>query len=579
MSPQNAVDVWDEASFCGVGDGAVGAARAGGWSWDFFTNFGSYMPRTHCMTTQAGGYDWPWIIALVGLTLGVIVAYAKIFIFWRRSYLAEAAEDRNHKLMELAWIFLWCAICGYAFQVLMFVWPAYRLLAVFLLVLNIWSWKFIANPEGMRVSLSAQRYRRERDEYLRDRTYQLERLVEQRTHELEEAKERAEAADKIKSMFLANMSHEIRTPLAAIMGYTDLLAEAQRDGASVAEQQDTVETIRRNSGHLLGIINDILDLSKIEAGRLSIERVRCSPAAIVREVVELLETKAQENRVRFALDLDRAGGEILSDPTRLRQIVMNLVGNAVKFTSNGTVRISAERLGTPRDPTLRLEISDEGIGMSEAEVSRLFEPFTQADSSTTRRFGGTGLGLTIAQRLAEALDGGITVRSAPGKGSTFTLTVAAVGAEAESGGESDGPQVRTGPVDLAGLRVLLVDDADDTARLHALVLSRAGADVRVCSNGEEAIARVESALRGGAGFDVVLMDVQMPVMSGLEATRLLRERGIGVPVIALTANAMREDERQCLESGCDGYLSKPVAREELIRACGRWAGSGGSRAA
>ncbi|MFU8830303.1 MAG: sensor histidine kinase, partial [Phycisphaerales bacterium] len=305
---------------------------------DFFTNSGSYRPRIECMQTASGSPDWFWIVVTGVLTLGIVAWYIRIFLFWRQCYYAEAERDRNRKMMELAQIFLWCAVCGYAMSVLMFVWPAYRLLAIFLLALNIWSWKFVATIEPFRISLSAKRLERELRESLESRASELERLVDERTAELKEARLQADAANRSKSVFLANMSHEIRTPMTAIMGFTELLSEE----GNTEDRAEAAATIKRNGQHLLGIINDILDLSKIESGEMTVERVECSVRSVLRDAESLYRPWAVEKGVAIEVDVDDSVPQsVTSDPTRLRQIVFNLISNAVKFTESGVVRVRA----------------------------------------------------------------------------------------------------------------------------------------------------------------------------------------------------------------------------------------------
>jgi signal transduction histidine kinase/ActR/RegA family two-component response regulator len=588
MGGQTAETIWNAAEFCSA-DAASPLTLASTAPWlsflDYFTNFGQYMDRTHCMVTATGESDWFWIFLIVGLTLGVVGAYLKIFIFWRRCYLSEEKADRNHKLMELAWVFAWCAVCGYAIQLLMFVWPAYRLIAVFLVVLNISAWRFIANPAGIRTSLAANRYRRELAESLTNRNAELERLVESRTAELEVARQKAEEADRVKSGFLANMSHEIRTPMAAILGYTDLLGQVHRGEADGVDATETLETIKRNGDHLLNVINDILDLSKIEAERLEIERVPCSPVELLLDVVELLSHKVQDQHVVMDVEIEAAQGCILSDPTRLRQIFINIIGNAIKFAPGGTVSISASRVELEAGPGLVVKVADSGIGMTEQQLDALFVPFTQADSSTSRKFGGTGLGLSIAQRLATALGGGIVAESQPGKGSVFTVTVAAepaavpVRTAEHKAFHIDASLSTKATVPLTGMRVLLTDDCADNRRLFAMQLRRAGALVTMCENGQQAVDRCSEAVGTHKPYHIVLMDVQMPVLNGLEATRLVRAMGISTPIVALTANAMREDEIRCIEAGCNAFVTKPIRREQLIQVCTQWAGGSASQAA
>ena len=393
--------------------------------------------------------------------------------------------------------------------------------------------------------------------------------------ELHQAKASAEAASRAKSAFLANMSHEIRTPMTAIVGYAEMLLKPDQPPA---ERLDCVQTIRRNGEHLLGVINDILDLSKIEAGQLSCESVPCSPAAVLWEVASMMRARAAAKGLRF--EVEAAAGlvpqTIRSDPTRLRQVLINLAGNAVKFTRAGTVRVTVGLAAGPDgpEPRLRFEVSDTGIGITVEQAGRLFEPFTQADASTTRRFGGTGLGLAISRRLARMLGGDITVTSAPGQGSTFALMVATgplegvrllsnlrEGVEAEP--VSRPPEEAAPPARLSG-RVLVAEDGPDIRRLLSAYLTEAGAAVTEADNGGVA---VELAL--AEPFGLILMDMQMPEVDGYAAATTLRARGYRGPIVALTAHAMADDRAKCLAAGCTDYLSKPVARRTLLATVAR----------
>ncbi len=391
--------------------------------------------------------------------------------------------------------------------------------------------------------------------------------------------ETAKTATQAKSQFLANMSHEIRTPLTAILGFADVLLD------SVEKQRDieAAHTIRRNSRHLLRLINDILDLSKIEANRLEMEFMDCSPTNIVADVISLMRVRSDAKQL--ALDLDYQGpipATIRSDPTQLRQILVNLLGNAIKFTDSGSVRLTTrlvQEAGQP--PRLALSVSDTGKGMAEREMERLFQPFVQGDMSTSREYGGTGLGLAISKRLAVALGGDITVTSIPGKGSTFCVTVDTgpledvpmLDSPTEVEAESDKvPRASAGPLPTLDCRVLLAEDGTDNQRLISFILRKAGAQVVVADNGkiacDEALAGRSDA-KGDSGnrpeaFDVILMDMQMPVLNGYEATQRLRDAGYAGPIIALTAHAMKDDRQKCLDAGCDDYVVKPIDRGKLL---------------
>jgi len=401
--------------------------------------------------------------------------------------------------------------------------------------------------------------------------------LETANRNLEELNRIAESATRAKSEFLANMSHEIRTPMTAILGFAELLLGEPGLEQAPPERREAILTIQRNGNYLLELINDILDLSKIEAGKLDIERIACSPTQILGDVVSLMRVRA--NAKNLALRLQYVGGipeTIHSDPVRLRQILINLISNAIKFTEVGEVRVVARlvrRLGKPA--LFQIDVIDTGIGLTEEQVSRLFKPFSQADSSTTRKFGGTGLGLTISKRLAEMLGGDIILSSAPGKGSTFSVTVEAGDlegvrllewpSEAAVSVKTAAPD-KTPPAPRLDGRILLAEDGPDNQRLIAFVLRKAGARVTVAENGQIAHDEALAARDRGEPYDLILMDMQMPVMDGYTATTKLREAGYTGPIVALTAHAMEGDELKCRAAGCDGYLTKPIDRPKFLQA-------------
>jgi signal transduction histidine kinase/ActR/RegA family two-component response regulator len=396
--------------------------------------------------------------------------------------------------------------------------------------------------------------------------------VEENNRVLQQASERAREATSAKSAFLANMSHEIRTPMTAILGFAEQIEDGDLPPAGV---QAAVQTIRRHGEYLLGILNDILDLSKIEAGKLVVERVWCNPSQVLAEVEGLLRGRAEEKGLEFATACrSPVPMAVESDPTRLKQVLVNLIGNAIKFTESGRVLVTIGFRGDAGGDTgtLELEVFDTGIGMSREHLGRLFQPFEQADSSTTRRFGGTGLGLSICQRLVHLLGGRILADSVLGSSTRFRVELpvrVAAGTPnlaAPMSAAVRQPVPRRPATDaLAGRRVLLCEDGPDNQRLIAMVLQKAGAEVELAGDGRQGIDAATAALAAGRPFDVVLMDMQMPRVDGYEATRQLRHLGFLQPVIALTAHAMAGDRQRCLDAGCTDYASKPIDRAALVR--------------
>lgn len=380
---------------------------------------------------------------------------------------------------------------------------------------------------------------------------------------LRESMQAAEQANEAKTAFLSNMSHEIRTPMTAILGFTDLL----RRGPSRSEDDTRrhLDTIARSGSHLLALINDVLDLSKVEAGAMDVESIETDAAALAHDVVNVLGVKADEKGV--ALELDIASplpAHILSDPARLRQIITNLVGNAIKFTEQGsvTLRLSFD-LAAQR---LDVDVVDTGIGMTDAQQDSVFDAFAQADASITRRFGGTGLGLSISRKLAEGLGGALGVRSEAGQGSTFTLSLPTESVSADDLLDVAAIQASFDRQAIAqattwafsAQRVLVVDDAAENRELLTLLLGDRGLRVEVAQDGAVA---VEAAL--ATPFDAILMDIQMPVMDGFEAVALMREHGLQIPIIALTANAMKGYEQRILAAGFSHYQTKPIDIDAL----------------
>jgi signal transduction histidine kinase/CheY-like chemotaxis protein len=410
------------------------------------------------------------------------------------------------------------------------------------------------------------------------------KLLERQAGELKAAREGSIEASRVKSEFLANMSHEIRTPMTAVVGYADLLLDPSL-GAS--ERVNHLQTIRRNGEHLLAVLNDILDVSKIEAGKMSVESIRTSPSQVIVDIASLMRVRAAAKNLGFEIKYQGAIPEtILSDPTRLKQIVMNFVGNAIKFTESGTVRILV-RCEEPEssEPKLVVDVTDTGVGMTEAQMQKVFSSFSQADASTTRKFGGSGLGLLISKRLAELLGGEVSAESAPGRGSVFRVSIPTgsllgvpmIEGLAEAGlVDTRAQAIRRVPSLPPSCRVLLAEDGHDNQVLVTTYLVKAGATVKVVGDGRLAVEAAIAAQAAGRPYDVILMDMQMPELDGYAATSKLRLMKYRHPIVALTAHAMVGDRERCEKAGCDDYLTKPVDRAQLVSLVARFTGKQGS---
>jgi signal transduction histidine kinase/ActR/RegA family two-component response regulator len=394
--------------------------------------------------------------------------------------------------------------------------------------------------------------------------------------DLETSRDAAEAASRAKSTFLANMSHELRTPMNAIMGMTDL---AMRH-ASEPRLRDQLGKVMAASQHLLHVINDILDISKIEAERLTLESVSFQIGLVMENLLSLIGNRASDKGLRLSIDLSPEVTHLvlIGDPLRLGQILLNFVGNAVKFTEHGEVKVQGRLIEeTPDAVTLRFNVVDSGIGISVEDQVRLFTAFEQADGSTTRKYGGTGLGLAISKRLARLMDGDVGVDSAPGTGSTFWFTVRLAKA-AQAGGAAgdavapaptiDGTMVETRlRLDYAGARILLAEDEPVNQEVSRGLLEDVGFQVDIADDGMRAVAMARASR-----YAVILMDMQMPQMNGVDATRVIRADSLNTttPILAMTANAFDEDRHVCLEAGMNDHIAKPVDPERLFSALLTW---------
>ncbi len=400
----------------------------------------------------------------------------------------------------------------------------------------------------------------------------------------------AEKANVAKSEFLANMSHEIRTPMTAILGYAELIAERcdRESSERNLEMLDSIKTITRNGQHLLTIVNDILDLSKIEANKMSVENILVPTLGVIDDVTSLMRAHARDRGLDFSTDIvGPIPKTIQTDPVRLRQILINLIGNAIKFTDTGGVRLVVQLNRDSDEPRMQFDVIDTGIGMTSEQVEKIFRPFTQADATTTRQFGGTGLGLTISRRLAQLLGGDVTlVKTQVGIGTEYRTLVSA--------GSLDGVQMIDGATDagaseegqhalsqsaaaggtncLDGANILLAEDGPDNQRLIATHLRNAGAVVNVADNGRKALEMLDAAADEGRHYDLLLTDMQMPEMDGYTLANTLRDRNSTLPIVALTANAMTEDHEKCVDAGCDDYASKPINKGALLAKCAAWIG-------
>lgn len=412
------------------------------------------------------------------------------------------------------------------------------------------------------------------EEYF-ERLKQSRRQLKRKIRELKSAQEIVARANQAKSEFLANMSHEVRTPMTAILGYS----EALKEKLNSKDSHEFLDIIQKNGVHLLQVINDILDISKIEMGNFEIMKVDFSPAKILQQIVEEFELQAsQKGLCLYTKYHDSIPATIQSDPLRMKQVLLNLVSNAIKFTESGSIYLEIRMLSQPKnDSLLQYIVSDTGIGIPKEKMKYIFEPFAQVDSSTSRNYGGTGVGLTLSHKLVQLLGGNLSVQSTVNHGSVFTVTInvneknnwkQSNQSKQEFCSRSSVRRVlcnqdkKTVSQDMKG-KILLVDDTKEIRKLFSYMLNKMGLEVVTASNGKEAVDLVHEAITKDTFYHVILMDMQMPVMNGYEATQLLRAQRNQIPIIAITAHTLVSDREKCLAAGCTEYLSKPIKYEVL----------------
>lgn len=397
-------------------------------------------------------------------------------------------------------------------------------------------------------------------------------IIRKQLQELDRATRQARKADSVRWRLLTNMGHEFRTPMNAVLGFTSLLNE---DTLTEAERDRLTNSIHESAQHLASLIETMLDMSAIESGQLRVYNSKCTLSEIITPCIEQATTEALTKGITLKSNLDQScNRSICTDAKRLPQIVEKLLDNAIKFTEKGTISVDARISDHPTNPSIIFTITDTGIGIEEDELGRIFEAFHQAQNTLTREYGGSGLGLSFARDLARAMNGDITVSSTPGQGACFTLRIDTDPMPEDQQRTSQAAQPTSHALALGGARILIVDDAKDNRVLLQHFFKNTQAHTEFAYDGQQAIGRITQAHEQGEPFDLVLMDMQMPVLDGYSATRQLRQAGFTTPIIALTAHALDGDREQCIEAGCTEYLTKPINKAALIKTCAQLIAAG-----